>query len=189
MLKLFIIASLSLVCFGAGPTLVGAEAPDFSLRDHQGNMVQLSDYKNKTVVLEWTNPDCPFVVRHYKSETMKKLYNQFKDEGVVWLAINSTHYSTWESNAKWAKEEGLAYPVLDDHEGKVGKLYGAKTTPHMFVVKDGVVVYAGSIDDDPRGKADQPKNYVEQALKELLADGKVSVSAVKPYGCSVKYAK
>lgn len=168
---------------------VGSPAPDFTLEDQKGNRVSLSDYKGKVVVLEWFNNDCPFVQRHYKSETMAKLAGGFKDQGVVWLAINTTHYATKENNQGWREKYNLSYPILSDNSGKVGKLYDAKTTPHMYIIdKDGTLVYNGGIDDDPDGSSASPNNYVKKVLAEVLAGKPVSTPESKPYGCSVKYA-
>jgi peroxiredoxin len=109
---------------------------------------------------------------------------------VVWLTINTTQYMNKQANQKWISQHQLSYPILDDHLGEVGKLYGAKTTPHMYIIdKSGKLVYQGAIDDDPRGaKKESAVNYVEKALDEVLAGKPVSVSQTKPYGCTVKYA-
>ena len=164
-------------------------APDFTLTDHLGNTLSLEDYEGKIIVLEWTNPDCPFVKRHYKAETMTTLANKYMPKGVVWLTINSTNYADTEMNKKFVEQWGLKYPVLDDSDGKVGKLYGAKTTPHMFIIDtSGQIAYHGAIDDDPAGNKEEIVNYVGKALDELLAGKEVSTPEVKPYGCSVKYA-
>jgi peroxiredoxin len=169
---------------------VGSSAPDFTLMDQDGNSVSLSDFSGKVVVLEWVNWDCPFVQRHYKAGTFAKLANEFKDQGVVWLAINSTHYATKDKNKEWVSQHNLPYPILSDNTGKVGKMYDAKTTPHMYIIKkDGTLVYAGGIDDDPGGESEQPLNYVKKALDEIMAGKAVSIPESKPYGCSVKYAQ
>lgn len=171
---------------------VGAAAPAFSLEDQTGKKVSLSDFSGKKiVVLEWINPDCPYVQRHYKAGTMKSLAQKYKDKGVIWLAINTTHYMNKETNHKWIADYQLPYQILDDHEGTVGRLYGAKTTPHMFIIdKSGKLVYQGAIDDDPRGnKGENKVNYVAKALDELLAGKPISMPQTKPYGCSVKFAK
>lgn len=174
----------------AGPTL-GAPAPTFSLEDQDGKKVSLSDFAGKVVVLEWINPDCPFVKRHYEAKTMTTTANKYKDKDVVWLAINTTHYMGKDKYKEWIKTHNLSYPILDDHEGTVGKMYGAKTTPHMFIVgKDGKLVYQGGVDDDNAGdKGKSAINYIDQALAELTVDKPVSVATTRPYGCSVKYAK
>jgi peroxiredoxin len=168
----------------------GETAPDFTLIDQNGRTVSLSDYTGKVVVLEWINPDCPFVKRHYKSETMKKLAEKYKTSNVVWLAINSTHYMGKEDNKKWSDQFKLPYPILVDKDGRVGNAYGARTTPHMYVIDtSGRIVYQGAIDDDPRGSSDKPDNYVDDSLREVLGGKTVTVDSTKPYGCSVKYAK
>jgi peroxiredoxin len=167
---------------------VGDPAPDFTLTDTAGKQVSLSDFKGKIVVLEWLNPDCPFVQRHYKAGTMKKLAAEHAD--VVWLTINSTHYMDAAANAKFKADEKLPYTILVDQSGEVGHLYGAQTTPHMYIIDtDGTLAYMGAIDDDPRGSSDSPKNYVAAALDELEAGKAVTTAETKPYGCSVKYKK
>jgi peroxiredoxin len=176
---------------------VGKPAPDFTLKDLDGQEHKLSDLKGKIVVLEWTNFNCPFVVRHQKTEhTMQHTFESFKDKGVVWLAIDSTNPDsggghTIEKIKNWANDADvkLPYPVLRDEDGKVGHLYGAKTTPHMFVInKEGVLVYEGAIDDDPHGKNDDSVNYVEEAVSAVLDGEAVEVASTKAYGCTVKYA-
>jgi peroxiredoxin len=174
----------------SAPT-IGAPAPVFSLEDQDGKKVSLSDFAGKIVVLEWTNPDCPFVKRHYEAKTMTTLANKYKDKGVVWLAINSTYYMGKDKYKEWIKANNISYPILDDHDGSIGRIYAAKTTPHMFIIgKDGKLVYQGGIDNDAGGDKDNPvTNYVDQALTELIASKPVSVAQSRPYGCSVKYAK
>jgi peroxiredoxin len=168
---------------------VGSPAPAFSLADETGKQVALADLAGKVVVLEWVNPDCPFVRRHYDAGTMSTLASKYRDAGVVWLAVNTTKYMGGEDNRKWIAAHSLPYRILDDHAGQVGRLYGAKTTPHMFVIDPkGTLVYAGAIDDDPQGSKSQKVNYVEQALAEVLAGKAVTVGQTKPYGCSVKFA-
>ena len=166
----------------------GAAAPTFSLENQDGKKVSLEDYKGKLVVLEWVHPGCPFVVRHYKAKTMATLAEKYAGKGVVWLAINSTKDATNETNKKWVEEHSLSYPILNDSEGKTGHAYGAKTTPHMFIIsKEGKVVYAGGIDDDPKGDKSDRVNYVEKALDEVLGGKAVSTPKTKSYGCSVKF--
>ena len=177
--------TLCLVSFGWANPDIGKPAPDFTLVDQNGQKHTLSQYKGKVVVLEWTNPTCPFVVRHYKQKTMTNLAKKHGD--VVWLTINSSYFANSEENGKWAKTEGVKL-VLDDHDGKVGKAYGARTTPHMYVVdQKGNLAFKGAIDDDPYGESKAPVNYIDQAVSELKAGKPVSKSDVKPYGCSVKY--
>jgi peroxiredoxin len=175
----------------AGPGVdVGDKAPAFTLSDVKGESVSLADYRGKVVVLEWINPDCPFVKRHYGEDTMKKLTSAYDDRGVVWLTVNSTKYMDGAANASFATKENVDWPILVDQDGKVGHAYGAATTPHMFIIdKEGKVVYDGAIDDDPRGNkaAGERTNYVAQALDEVLAGKAVSTPETKPYGCSVKY--
>ncbi len=170
---------------------VGDAAPDFTLTDTAGNQVSLSDFAGNTVVLEWLNPDCPFVQRHYKAGTMKGLATKYGESGVAWLTINSTHYMDAAANAKFKADNDLPYPILVDQSGEVGHLYGAVTTPHMYII-DGVgkLVYIGAVDDDPRGSKEEPAvNYVAMALDEVLAGKAVTTAETKPYGCSVKYKK
>ncbi len=141
-------------------------------------------------MLEWTNPDCPFVQRHYRAKTMSSLADRFKDKDVVWLAVNSTSYMDAAKDRAWHAEQAMKYPILDDSGGAVGGAYGARTTPHMFVIdKTGTVVYQGAIDDDAAGASDSPRNYVGEALDEITAGKPVAVAETKPYGCSVKYSK
>ena len=172
---------------GAG---VGEMAPDVTLQDLDGNEVTLSKIDGVRV-LEWVNPDCPFVKRHYQAGTMKGMAATYATRGVTWLTINSTHYMDREANREFVKAYGLTQTILMDPSGAVGHTYGAATTPHMFVIDgSGTIVYAGAIDDDPRGtKGDEATNYVEAALDETLAGKPVTTAETKPYGCSVKYAK
>ncbi len=171
---------------------VGDKAPGFTLTDSAGKVVALADYEGQVVVLEWTNPDCPFVKRHYQEGTMKNLTSAYSERGVVWLTINSTNYMDAAANAGFAKAENITWPILVDQDGAVGHAYGAATTPHMFIIDaEGVVVYEGAIDDDPRGnmEAGARTNYVANALNEMAAGQAVSTPETKPYGCSVKYKK
>ena len=182
------VAVLAMPVAASAAVAVGEKAPDFTLADTAGNQVSLSDFKGKIVVLEWLNPDCPFVQRHYKADTMEKLVAEHGD--VVWLTINSTHYMDAAANAKFKADEKLTYTILVDQDGAVGHLYGAQTTPHMYVIDgDGTLAYMGAIDDDPRGSSDSPTNYVAAALDELEAGKAVTTAETTPYGCSVKYKK
>lgn len=174
--------------FGHWRGKVGTIAPPFTLTDHKGNKVSLSDHAGSVVVLEWFNPDCPFVKRHYRSGRMQKLSKRYQAAKVVWLTINSTHYMDPKTTADWHEKWNIPQPVLIDRDGTVGQSYRAKTTPHMFVIdSDGVVVYQGAIDNDPRGKREKPVNCVARALDELLAKKPISKPETRPYGCSVKY--
>jgi len=170
----------------------GKRAPEFELNSFDGKTVSLSDYRGKIVVLEWLNFECPFSRYHYETKnTMVELANKYKGKNVVWLAINSTSHTTPEPNKTFAKRHGLPYLILDDRSGKVGRAYGAQTTPHMYIINPGGrIVYEGAIDDSPLGqKKEGVVNYVDNALAELTAGKAVSTAKTKPYGCTVKYAK
>jgi peroxiredoxin len=174
---------------GSGVATIGAPAPQFSLQDQNGKMHALADYSGKLVVLEWFNEECPVVVRHYKADTMNSLASKYAAKDVVWLAINSTNGKTNDSNKAAAAEWKIDRPILNDSTGQVGHLYGAKTTPHMYIInKDGTLAYMGGIDNDDRGNKADRVNYVDKALSELLAGNSVSEPQSRPYGCSVKYA-
>lgn len=166
------------------------KAADFTLTDTNGKAHTLSAYKGKIVVLEWVNPECPFVKRHYDAGTMANTAKAYADKDVVWLAVNSSHHFNQAKNKAFVEKYDLKYAVLDDSAGKVGKSYDAKTTPHMYVIdKAGNIAYKGAIDDDPRGDKAEKKNYVKAAIDELLAGKAVTTAETKPYGCSVKYAQ
>jgi len=178
----------------------GKLAPGFDLVDSQGNVVSLEAYKGQMVVLEWTNHGCPFVVRHYETGNMQSTQKFAKNNNVVWFSIISSAPGTQgfvtskQANELSLKREAFPSHVLIDKDGKVGKLYGAKTTPHMYVIdSNGVLQYQGAIDDaGGRGfmKKDllNAKNYVKRALDELMSGKNVSISETRPYGCSVKYS-
>ncbi len=199
-----LVAALALIAGGAfvlpfarageGATAkIGHEAPDFTLTDLSGKTHTLSDYAGKVVVLEWFNPQCPFVVKHHETrKTMPKLYAKYKDR-VVWLAINSNAPGKQGSGAalnKAAQEEWkIEYPLLLDPTSEVARRYAAKTTPHMYVIDaQGTLRYDGAIDDERGIKAEPKVNYVERALDAVLAGKEVEQAKTKPYGCSVKYA-
>jgi peroxiredoxin len=170
--------------------IIGQSAPAFSAPDENGKVVQLSDFAGKIVVLEWMNPDCPFVQRHAKEKTMLSLAEKYKDKGVVWLGINSSRSADKAVDAKWVEENHLSYPILLDATSSIARAYGAKATPHMFVIdKTGKVVYGGAIDNDRDGNksAADKVNYVAKALDEVLAGRTVSVRQTLAYGCGVKY--
>lgn len=150
----------------------------FELKDTEGKTHKLADMKDKLVVLEWFEPKCPAVVPHYRSKKMQKLAATYKEKGVVWLAVCSTGAQSVEGLKKFTTEHGVKHAVLTDFDGKVGRMFGAKTTPHMFVLKNGKVVYQGAIDEGRRGD----KNFVAQALDELLAGKEVSTPKTRPYG-------
>jgi peroxiredoxin len=172
---------------------VGDAAPAFSLTDQDGKTVSLADFAGKVVVLEWINDQCPYVQKHYNEGHMNNLAAQYKDKGVVWLAINSTSSTSDEKNKAIASKWSITRPILNDASGATGKAYGAKTTPHMYVIgTDGKLAYKGAIDsnnDSETSSIASATNYVAKALDETLAGTAVSTPETKPYGCSVKYAK
>jgi peroxiredoxin len=182
----------------AQPAAVGQPAPAFELADTQGKPVRLADFQGKFVVLEWTNPGCPFVVKHYGSQNMQALQKEASGQGVVWLSISSTapghsDYLAPAALAAQYKSWGATpAAMLMDDAGQVGRAYGARTTPHMYVIDPkGVLVYAGGIDDKRSANpADvkTAKNFVRTALAEARAGKAVSTPTALPYGCSVKYA-
>jgi len=182
----------------AGQATVGQAAPGFTLTGADDKPHSLSDYAGKYVVLEWTNPDCPFVHKFYDSGTMQALQKQWTGRGVVWLRVNSSAaghegYQDPSMLAAYEKSEHVsATQSLLDPDGTVGHEYGARTTPHMFVIDPkGTLIYAGGIDDHPSPDAESLQgatNYVSQALDEAMAGKPVSTPTARPYGCSVKYA-
>jgi peroxiredoxin len=182
------VLALTLSVFSAYGAEVGQPAPDFNLQDETGAKHALSQYRGKVVVLEWTNPECPFVQRHYADKTMQKTLASYAGKPVVWLVIDSSQSNTPAKSAAWKKEQGFTPPVLQDASGTVGHAYGAKTTPEMYVIDvAGVLRYAGAIDDDPRGRNPSAVNYVRQAVDALEAGKPVPVTTSQPYGCTVKY--
>ncbi len=172
------------------PVGAGDDGVDFALKDQNGKTVKLSDHRGKIVVLEWINWDCPFSNRPYEKGAFPALPKKYAGRGVVWLAVNSTHYATRAKDKIWIATYKLPYPILDDSDGKVGRQFVARTTPQMFILdKAGKIAYQGALDDDPGGRKAKPLNYVAQALDELLAGKPVSTPKTRPYGCSVKYKK
>jgi len=173
---------------------VGKKAPDFTLTDLEGNEHTLSDYtkEGRVVVLEWFNPDCPFVKKHHaNNKSMYETYRFAKENDVAWIAINSgkpgKQGTGQDRNERAVKEFGIEYPVCLDETSKVGMMYDAKTTPHMYIIdEDGILVYAGAIDSNPRFELGDT-NYVKQALTEHTEGKTISMPETKPYGCSVKY--
>jgi peroxiredoxin len=184
-----LVVMLPVVALAADTAEVGKPALAFTLKDESGKEHSLAQYKGKIVVLEWTNPECPFVQRHYTAGTIQKTLAGFDAKKVVWLAVDSSASHTPDKAAAWKKEKGFSYPVLQDPSGTVGKSYGAKTTPHMYVIDEkGVLRYAGAIDDDPWGnKKEGTTNYVKAAVDALLSGKPVPASTTESYGCSVKY--
>jgi len=188
--------------FATGPALaagaaVGQAAPAFSAVDAGGKAVSLADFKGKTVVLEWVNPECPYVRKHYDSSNMQATQRAAIAKDVIWLSVNSTHashvdFKTPAQMLAWTQQQGAApSTTLMDSEGRIGRAYGARTTPHMYVVDaKGTLVYAGGIDDKPSANpADvkSAKNFVDAALADVLAGSPVAQAVTRAYGCSVKY--
>lgn len=194
------LAILTLLSAGAyAAPAPGDQAPDFSLTDLHGQKHSLSDYKGKYVVLEWNNPGCPFVRKHYDSGNMPKLQQEERAKGVVWLTINSAAADRQgalppEQLEKFLQDEH-ANPTayLRDPDGAVGHLYGAKTTPDMYVIApDGKLIYDGAIDNKPTPDPEDiptATNYVRAALDESMSGKPVAVQTSRPYGCSVKYGE
>ena len=192
-----ILALLCLAPAQASAAAIGSKAPDFTLSDSDGKPRRLSDSAGKAVVLEWLNYDCPFVRKHYDSGNMQGLQEEYTAKGVVWLSLISSaqgkqgHYTAGEVSQKNKERGGHATAVLLDAKGETGKLFGAKTTPHMFVIdQKGVLVYAGAIDDKRSTDVEDVKgarNYVREALDAVLAGRPVKTPYTKSYGCSVKY--
>src|SRR5213595_1950975 len=199
-MKTVLLALISLTAttlMAADSPPVGAAAPDFSLPDAAGKTHSLSEYKGKYVVLEWFNPECPFVKKHYGSGNMQKLQAEYTGKGIVWLTIDSNaagtdgNLSPDEAQKIMTSWKTHQTALLLDPESKVAKLYGAKNTPNMVVINpEGKIVYEGAIDSKATpNPADIPNstNYVKVALDESLAGKAVTTSTTKPYGCSVKY--
>src|SRR3982074_2045734 len=185
--------------FAADSPPVGSAAPDFSATDSKGKTHSVSQYKGKYVVLEWFNPECPFVKKHYGSGNMQKLQEEYTGKGVVWLSVDSSapgkegNLTPEQAEKKLSEWKGHQTALLLDSDGKVGQSYGAKNTPHMFVINpEGKIVYEGAIDSKASPNPnDIPSstNYVRVALDESLAGKPVTNANTKPYGCSVKYGK
>jgi len=199
-LRISILAAFTAAVVSSGAfaaVTVGSAAPDFSLPDANGKMQTLSQYKGKTVVLEWNNPGCPFVQKHYSSGNIPKQQADATKEGVVWLTINSGasgkqgHLDNAGAQAFVAQYHAAPSAYLFDGDGKVGHLYGAKTTPHMYIIDaGGALRYMGGIDSIASTDKDdlaQATQYVPQALAELKAGKPISVKTSEPYGCAVKY--
>jgi alkyl hydroperoxide reductase subunit AhpC len=177
--------------------VVGQAAPAFTATDSNGRTVSLADYKGKTVVLEWTNSECPFVQKYYSGGDMQKLQADARAQGVVWLNVNSGAtgkqgaLSGAEANTKMKQQGFKSTAYLLDGDGAVGRAYGAKTTPHMFVIDPkGTLVYAGGIDNIPSANPNdisKAQPLVKQALADVAAGRDVATPTSKPYGCSVKY--
>lgn len=194
---LWALPALLLAAAAQAVPAVGQEAPDFALRDATGKTVKLSDFRGKPVVLEWTNPGCPYVRKHYDSGNMAATQQDATSRGAVWLSINSTEKDSGDylepaKLAAWQKERNVQpTATLMDEEGTAGRAYGARTTPHMYIVDaKGRLAYVGGIDSIPSANpADIPKatNHVKQAVADLVAGRPVATAVTRPYGCSIKY--
>lgn len=199
-MKQMLVAFTALAVIAApasGAAVVGKPAPLFKAADVNGKAVSLSDFRGKTVVIEWNNPDCPFVRKHYGSGNMQKTQAAAVKEGVVWLTINSSapgnqgHVNGAQAKAYLAKSAARPTAYLLDPNGLVGKAYDAKTTPHLYIVnKAGILVYAGGIDNKATPNPtdiQSARNHVLAALSEMKGGKPVSVATSRPYGCAVKY--
>lgn len=177
---------------------VGQPAPAFTAQDATGKTVSLADFKGKPVVLEWVNPGCPFVRKHYDSANMQGTQKEALAQGAVWLAINSTatdsrDYLSPVAMAQWMRQQGAgATATLMDTDGRIGRAYGARVTPHMYIIDaQGMLAYAGAIDSIPTSRAadvDKATNHVKQALAEVVAGKPVSTPTTRAYGCTIKYS-
>ncbi len=200
-LRLSLLGSLALLvlpAFAFAAAKVGAPAPAFTLQDTDGKARSLAEFAGKTVVLEWTNDGCPFVKKHYESGNMQALQKRWTGKGVIWLVVNSSakgkqgHVDAAGAKAIMTEAGATPSAYLLDPDGKVGKAYGARATPHMYVIDaKGQLVYTGAIDSVPSAdEADiaAAKNYVEAALTELAEGRQVTTAATQAYGCGMKYA-
>ena len=190
---------VALLVFGTATLLSsgvesGKPAPDFTFTDLAGKTQKLSDFRGKVVVMEWLNPACPYVVRHYRSGNMQSTQTVAAADGAVWLQVNSTAMGDLdpEKSVEWQKKQGVvATAYIRDQSGKLGRLFGAQTTPHCFVIgRDGTLAYQGAIDDQSQAtQANTPAshNYVKAALAALKAGQAVEKATTQPYGCGVKY--
>jgi peroxiredoxin len=174
----------------------GQPAPDFTFTDLAGRTQKLSDFRGKVVVLEWLNPACPYVVRHYRSGNMPGTQEAAAADGAVWLQVNSTAMGDLDpaKSAEWQQKQGVvATAYIRDQSGKLGRLFGAQTTPHCFVIgRDGTLVYQGAIDDQPQASqanTSSAHNYVKAVLAAVKAGRPVEVATTPPYGCGVKYGE
>jgi peroxiredoxin len=187
----------STALFAADSPAVGTTAPDFSVTDSKGKTQTVSQYKGKYVVLEWFNPECPFVKKHYGGGNMQKLQEEFTAKGVVWLSVDSSapgkegNLTAEQANQKMTEWKTKQTAFLLDPDGKAGQTYGAKNTPHMFVINpEGKIIYEGAIDSKASANPADisgATNYVKVALEESMGGKTVTTANTKPYGCSVKY--
>jgi AhpC/TSA family len=204
MLAIGVCCTMTIITLSAGmqfvtaQALIGAAAPAFTLTDSNGRNLSLADFKGKTVVLEWTSHECPYVGKHYRGNNMQALQRKWTGQGVVWLSVISSapgqpgYVSAQQANKLTADRGASPTAVLLDPTGKVGRAYGARTTPHMYVINgEGALVYMGGIDNQPTARLEDLKsarNFVDEALSEISQGKPVSVTASRAYGCSIKYA-
>lgn len=204
-MKLYSVSKIKLIvglflltgCISYGAVQTGSPAPEFTLTDTNGDSHQLSDFAGKFVVLEWSNHQCPFVRKHYDSGNMQSLQKEMTDAGAVWLQIVSSaegkqgYLSPEEGNALYRKEKMNATAILLDESGEVGKLYDARTTPHMYLINpEGTLIYQGAIDSIRSARQsdiEEAKNYVKAAYQSALAGEPIEDATTKAYGCSIKY--
>ncbi|MGB6430397.1 MAG: thioredoxin family protein [Candidatus Acidiferrales bacterium] len=192
-------AMILLAAAAAFAARVGQAAPDFTATDSNGQTHHLADYRGKYVVLEWHNNGCPYTQKHYESGNMENLQREWTARGVIWFTVISSapgeqgYVTAAQENDYMREMHAAPTAALLDPDGQLGRLYDAKTTPHMFVINpEGVLIYDGAIDDRPTTDASDiagATNYVSQALAEAMAGKPVSVPTTRPYGCSVKYAR
>jgi peroxiredoxin len=197
-IRSFGLIAVALFATGAFAVTVGDQAPDFTGIDSHGHSRKLSDYRGKFVVLEWHNSGCPFTQKHYDSGNMQRLQKEWTEKGVVWLTVISSspgeqgYVTADQENEYMQKMHAAPTAALLDAKGDIGHLYGAKTTPHMFVIDpQGRLIYNGAIDNKATTDASDingAKNYVSEALQQAKAGQPVAVATTRPYGCSVKYA-
>jgi alkyl hydroperoxide reductase subunit AhpC len=195
--KRTVMAAMVALTFSAYAAQIGSQAPDFHGTDSNGKTESLDQYRGKFVVLEWHNHDCPYTMKHYQSGNMQSLQKQWTAKGVVWLTVISSAPGTQgyvdaaQENAYLKKMGAQPTAAILDPKGDIGHLYGAKTTPNMFVIDpSGKLIYAGAIDDHPStdiSDIQSSKNYVSAALTEAMKGQPVQVAVTRPYGCSVKY--
>ncbi len=193
-----VFATGAATAIGTTAATVGQAAPAFTAKDAAGKTVSLADFKGKHVVLEWVNPGCPYVVKHYGSGNMQGTQREATAQGVVWLSINSTaadasDYRKPADMAGWMQQQkAAATTTLMDESGSIGRAYGARTTPHMYIIDpQGKLVYAGGIDDKPTTRQADiagATNHVKVALAETLAGKPIGQPVTRPYGCAVKYS-
>ncbi|WP_413578651.1 redoxin domain-containing protein [Bdellovibrio sp. HCB290] len=194
---MLVIVTTLISSFAFADAKVGSPAPDFAVTDAQGKPQNLKDYKGKYVILEWYNKDCPYVRKHYDSKNMQKIQADMTGKGVVWLTVISSakekqgYLAPAEAIANGAKEASKASAILLDASGTMGKAYGAKTTPHMFLIDpEGKIRYAGAIDDNDssdKKTVETAQNYIVAATSSAMKGEKIAKETSKPYGCSVKY--